>query len=176
MKAGYPGTWSRTFPGVNYAGFYTLNDNAQADAIETLFEAKDIYGDRRYSDSARRGGDFLTGAVARMVDPFQPGRGNELLHVAHNGTRLLVPSIPQLLLRAAHATCKAALKFEDGVPVFAGSIDYGLRDYRTTFDQRGAELFSITQKVFHKRGKRGHAATETAPIRPEIGRLAPCPA
>lgn len=111
--------------------------------------------------------DLLTGAIARMVDPFQPGRGNELLHVAHNGRRLLVPSIPPLLLRAAHATCKATLKFEDGVPVFAGSIDYGLRDYRATFDQRGAELFSITQKIFHKRGKRGHAAIESAPIRPE---------
>jgi signal transduction histidine kinase len=111
--------------------------------------------------------DLLNGAIARMVDPFQPGRGNELLHVAHNGARLLVPSIPPLLLRAAHATCKAILKFEDGVPIFAGSIDYGFRDYRAEFDQRGAELYSITQKVFHKRGKRGHAATETAPIRPE---------
>lgn len=111
--------------------------------------------------------DLLTGAIARMVDPFQPGRGNQLLRVEHNGTRLLVPSIPPLLLRAAHATCSATLKFEDGIPVFAGSIDYRLRDYRTTFEQRGAELLSITQRVFHKRGKRGHAATETAPIRPE---------
>jgi len=67
MKAGYPESWPRTFPGVNYAGFYTLNDNAQADAIETLFEAADIYGDKRYSDSARRGGDFLI--LAQMPDP-----------------------------------------------------------------------------------------------------------
>jgi signal transduction histidine kinase len=111
--------------------------------------------------------DLLTGAIARMVDPFQPGRGNQLLRVEHNGTRLLVPSIPPLLLRAAHATCSATLKFEDGTPVFAGSIDYRLRDYRATFEQRGAELLSITQRVFHKRGKRGHAAIETAPIRPE---------
>lgn len=111
--------------------------------------------------------DVLNGAISRMVDPFQPGRGNELLHVTHNGARLLVPSIPPLLLRAAHASCKATLTFEDNVPVFAGTIDYSLRDYRTSFDQRGAELYSITQKVFHKRGKRGHAATETAPIRPE---------
>lgn len=111
--------------------------------------------------------DLLNGAIARMVDPFQSGRGNDLLHVAHNGARLLVPSIPPLLLRAAHAKCKASLKFESGVPIFAGSIDYAFRDYRAEFDQRGAELYSITQKVFHKRGKRGHAATETAAIRPE---------
>jgi signal transduction histidine kinase len=111
--------------------------------------------------------DLLHGAIARMVDPFQAGRGNELLRVTHNGARLLVPSIPPLLLRAAHATCRATLKFEDGEPVFAGTIDYGFRDYKVAFDQRGAELYSITQKVFHKRGKRGHAATETAAIRPE---------
>lgn len=118
--------------------------------------------------------DMLNGAIARMVDPFQPGRGNELLHVTHNSDRLLVPSVPALLLRAAHATCKASLQFEDGEPVFAGTIDYGLRDYRISFEQRGAELYSITQKVFRKRGKRGHAATETAAIRPEaIAELGP---
>ena len=52
---------------MNYAGFYTLNDNAQADVIATLFEAADIYGEKRYSDSARRGGDFLI--LAQMPDP-----------------------------------------------------------------------------------------------------------
>jgi signal transduction histidine kinase len=118
--------------------------------------------------------DMLNGAIARMVDPFQPGRGNELLLVTHNGVRLLVPSVPSLLLRAAHATCKATLTFKDGEPVFAGSIDYAYRDYKVSFNQRGAELYSITQKVYHKRGKRGHAATETAPIRPEaIAELGP---
>lgn len=111
--------------------------------------------------------DLLNGAIARMVDPFQPGRGNDLLRVTHNGARLLVPSVPPLLLRAAHATCKATLSFDDSEPVFAGTIDYGFRDYKVSFDQRGAELYSITQKVFQKRGKRGHAATETASIRPE---------
>jgi hypothetical protein len=67
LKANYPESWPRTFPGVNYAGFYTLNDNAQADAIETLFEAADIYGEKRCSDSARRGGEFLI--LAQMPDP-----------------------------------------------------------------------------------------------------------
>ena len=67
VKANYPDTWPRTFPGVNYAGFYTLNDNAQADVIETLFEAAEIYGDARYSASARKGGDFLV--LAQMPEP-----------------------------------------------------------------------------------------------------------
>jgi len=67
LKANYPETWSRTFPGVNYAGYYTLNDNAQADVIATLFEAADIYSDARYSDSAKRGGDFLI--LAQMPKP-----------------------------------------------------------------------------------------------------------
>jgi PelA/Pel-15E family pectate lyase len=67
IKANYPDEWPRTFPGVNYAGYYTLNDNAQADVIATLFEAAEIYGDSQYSDSAKRGGDFLI--LAQMPEP-----------------------------------------------------------------------------------------------------------
>jgi hypothetical protein len=67
LKASYPDTWSRTYPGVNYSAFYTLNDNAQADVIATLFEAADIYGDKRYIDSAKKGGDFLI--LAQMPEP-----------------------------------------------------------------------------------------------------------
>jgi hypothetical protein len=67
LKASYPESWPRTFPGANYSGYYTLNDNAQADVIATMFEAAEIYGDKRYSDSARRGGDFLI--LAQMPQP-----------------------------------------------------------------------------------------------------------
>ncbi len=67
LKASYPETWSRTYPGTNYSGFYTLNDNAQADVIATLFEAADIYQEKRYTDSAKKGGDFLI--LAQMPDP-----------------------------------------------------------------------------------------------------------
>lgn len=124
--------------------------------------------------SRGRVSDLLSGPIARMVDPFQPGRGNELIRVTYNGSRLSVPSVPASLLRAAHATCKAALTFEGGVPIFSGTIDYGYRDYRVEFDQRGAELYSLAQKVFQKRGKRGHAQTEVAPINPEaIAELGP---
>lgn len=67
LKASYPESWSRTWPNVNYMSYYTLNDNAQADVIETMFEAAEIYRDTRYSDAARRGGDVLI--LAQMPDP-----------------------------------------------------------------------------------------------------------
>jgi hypothetical protein len=67
VKANYPEDWPRTFPGVKYENYYTLNDNAQADVIETLFEAADIYGDKRYSAAAAKGGDFLI--LAQMPEP-----------------------------------------------------------------------------------------------------------
>ena len=67
VKASYPEVWPREYPGVNYAGFYTLNDNAQADVIETMFEAAEIYGDGRYAECAKRGGDFLI--LAQMPEP-----------------------------------------------------------------------------------------------------------
>jgi signal transduction histidine kinase len=112
--------------------------------------------------------EMLNGAIARMVDPFEQGRGNQLLHVTYNATRLPVPSVPTLLLRSAHASCKAKLEFdEDGIPVFSGSIDYSYKKTKSDFNQSGAELYSITQKVYKKRGKRGHAANEIAAIRPE---------
>jgi hypothetical protein len=67
VKANYPDDWPRTYPGVNYAGYYTLNDNAQADVIATLFEATDIYGESHFADAAKKGGDFLI--LAQMPEP-----------------------------------------------------------------------------------------------------------
>lgn len=69
-QASYPETWSRTFPGVDYMGYYTFNDNALADVIDTMFLATEIYGDGKYADAAKRGGDFIL--LAQMPDP-QPG-------------------------------------------------------------------------------------------------------
>ncbi len=67
VKASYPESWPRTWPNVSYSSFYTLNDNAQADVIDTMFEAATIYGQTKYSDAAKRGGDFLI--LAQMPDP-----------------------------------------------------------------------------------------------------------
>lgn len=69
-RAAYPESWSREFPGKDYKGFYTFNDNAMGDAIALLFEAARVYGEERYARAARRGGDFIL--LAQMPDP-QPG-------------------------------------------------------------------------------------------------------
>ena len=67
LKASYPENWSREWPGADYRGFYTLNDNTLADMIDVMLEAARIYGEERYLDAARRGGDFLI--LAQMPDP-----------------------------------------------------------------------------------------------------------
>jgi hypothetical protein len=67
IKANFPESWPRTWPNENYMSYYTLNDNAQADVIDVMFEAAEIYKDSRYFDAGRRGGDFLI--LAQMPDP-----------------------------------------------------------------------------------------------------------
>jgi PelA/Pel-15E family pectate lyase len=78
-KAAYPETWSRTWPGSEqYWQRYTLNDNALATTIETMFEAGRIYGSpapgndftnlaARCRAAAQKAGDFLL--LAQMPDP-----------------------------------------------------------------------------------------------------------
>ncbi len=68
--ASYPEEWSRTYPAVDYRGFYTLNDSTISDLVETMLVAYDIYGDERCLKAAERGGDFFL--LAQMPDP-QPG-------------------------------------------------------------------------------------------------------
>jgi signal transduction histidine kinase len=115
---------------------------------------------------SRRFSEILHGKIARMVDPFEPGRGNKLLHVEHNGARLIVPSIPKKLLAAAHATCTASLRFDEhGEPVIEGEVDYRLRNRKRPIAQRGAEVFSIAQNVSKRRTKKGDAAFQNTPIR-----------
>ena len=66
-KASYPESWSRTFPGRNYTGYYTFNDNAMGDVIDVMFEAWRTYGDERYRASAELGGNFIL--LAQMPEP-----------------------------------------------------------------------------------------------------------
>ncbi|MBX3439436.1 MAG: hypothetical protein KF861_18250, partial [Planctomycetaceae bacterium] len=70
LPATFPDEWPREYPGRAYRTFYTLNDNTIADVIATLFEAWDVYGDQRYFEAARRGGDFII--LAQLPEP-QPG-------------------------------------------------------------------------------------------------------
>lgn len=111
--------------------------------------------------------ELFQGKIARMVDPFEPGRGNRLLVVRFNGSRIVIPSIPAALLAQAHATCFASLTFDGEVPVLEGKVDYKYRNAAREIAQRGAEVYSITQNVWRRRGKRGHAATLEAPLRPK---------
>ncbi|MDE0734271.1 MAG: polysaccharide lyase [Pirellulaceae bacterium] len=66
-KASYPGSWSRKYPGKNYQGFYTFNDNTMSDVIDVMFEATEIYRDTRYLQAAKKCGDFIL--LAQMPDP-----------------------------------------------------------------------------------------------------------
>ncbi len=69
-KARFPKTWSRTYKRSSYSRFYTLNDNTISDVIEMMMAAHTIYGDERWAEAARHGGDFLI--AAQLPDP-QPG-------------------------------------------------------------------------------------------------------
>ena len=53
-----------------YWELYTLNDNLLRDAVEALFLAAEVYGEKRYSEAALKAGDFLL--LAQMPEP-QPG-------------------------------------------------------------------------------------------------------
>jgi hypothetical protein len=69
-NANYPPTWSRTYPGSSYSGFYTFNDNAIADIIDVVFLAARIYDQPGYARAGERAGEFIL--LAQMPDP-QPG-------------------------------------------------------------------------------------------------------
>jgi hypothetical protein len=84
-KASYPEAWPRVWPGSDYRGYYTLNDNSVADVIDTLFEASRSYSPlgpankrlvgegplaKQMLEAAAKAGDFML--RAQMPDP-QPG-------------------------------------------------------------------------------------------------------
>ncbi len=69
-RASYPETWPRQWPGPDYQGHYTFNDNSIVDDIDTMLEAARIYKEPAYLASAEKGGDFIL--LAQMPEP-QPG-------------------------------------------------------------------------------------------------------
>jgi hypothetical protein len=66
-RASYPESWSKKWPGPDYQGHYTFNDNTIADAIDMMLEAAKIYNEPRYRASAEKGGEFIL--RAQMPDP-----------------------------------------------------------------------------------------------------------
>lgn len=66
-KASYPDSWEREWPGEDYRGYYTFNDNTVSDVIDMFLEAARIYDEPRYLAAAERGGEFIL--RAQMPDP-----------------------------------------------------------------------------------------------------------
>jgi len=67
LPAGYPEAWPRRYPGGDYRTYYTFNDNAIGDTIDTLLLAAEVYREPRYRDAALRAGEFIV--QAQMPDP-----------------------------------------------------------------------------------------------------------
>lgn len=73
LKSQFPnGGWPQRFPPPSrgYAGYYTFNDNAINDCIKVVLEAYRIYGDKRFMESAKKGGDFI---IASQLGSPQSG-------------------------------------------------------------------------------------------------------
>lgn len=109
--------------------------------------------------------DILQGRIARMVDPFDPGRANRLIVARHNGTRVQIPSIPEPLLRAAHAVCHVEFRMDGDTPVLEGEIEYRYRQRKSIINERGTGIYSLAQESVKRRAKRGHAAFKLVPVR-----------
>jgi PelA/Pel-15E family pectate lyase len=66
------GAWPQRYPLASrgYSRWYTFNDNAINDCISVMLDAYDIYGNEKYMDSAKRGGDFI---IASQLPEPQAG-------------------------------------------------------------------------------------------------------
>jgi PelA/Pel-15E family pectate lyase len=66
-RASYPESWSKKWPGPDYQGYYTFNDNSTLDMIDAMYEVARIYQDPRYRAAADKGAGFIL--MAQMPDP-----------------------------------------------------------------------------------------------------------
>ena len=67
LKASFDENWPRTFPAVDYGGFYTLNDGNVYHLVRLLARAHELTGENRYLDAIRRTGEFLL--AAQLPEP-----------------------------------------------------------------------------------------------------------
>lgn len=137
------------------------DEKAGRDEHGTIIRISALRGDW----DAVRFTDLLQGRIARMVDPFVPGRANRLIVARHNGKRVLVPSIPKPLLQAAHAVCHVKFHMARHTPVLEVDINYRYRQRKRRFEANGPEVFSLAQESVKRRAKRGHAAVRLVPVR-----------
>jgi PelA/Pel-15E family pectate lyase len=63
------GAWPQRYPlaSKGYSRWYTFNDNTINDCIKVMLDAYHIYGDGKYLESAKRGGDFII--AAQLPEP-----------------------------------------------------------------------------------------------------------
>ncbi|MBE7493797.1 MAG: hypothetical protein HS117_02520 [Verrucomicrobiaceae bacterium] len=80
VKAGYPETWSRTFPKQDYKSYHTLNDGNLSEIAKVLMRAYELEKDARYLAALKRLGDFLI--LAQMPEP-QPVWAMQYDHDMH---------------------------------------------------------------------------------------------
>ncbi|GAG32050.1 unnamed protein product, partial [marine sediment metagenome] len=73
------GAWPQRYPlaSKGYSQWYTFNDNAINDCIAVMLDAYDIYGNEKYLDSAKRGGDFI---IASQLPEPQAGWAQQYDH------------------------------------------------------------------------------------------------
>ncbi len=67
LRASYPESWPRKYPGGDYWVYYTFNDNAIGDTIDSLLLAAEVYREPRYREAALRAGEFIL--LAQMPEP-----------------------------------------------------------------------------------------------------------
>ena len=67
LKASYPETWPRTYPGGKYWFFYTFNDGNIDNLIKILFLAERIQKDEKYRTAALKSAEFIL--HSQMPDP-----------------------------------------------------------------------------------------------------------
>lgn len=67
QRARFPEDYPREYTGVNYMGYYTLNDHTQRDCVTTLLDAAEKLGMPQYRAAALKGGDFLL--LAQLPEP-----------------------------------------------------------------------------------------------------------
>jgi len=82
LRASAPDDWPRAWPGDDYGGLYTLNDNTLADLIDLYLEAFRIYAETRYRNAAIRGGEFLLRAQLPEPQPAWAQQYNRAMQPA----------------------------------------------------------------------------------------------
>jgi PelA/Pel-15E family pectate lyase len=142
-KAGYPETWSRTFPKPKYLAYYTFNDGVMGDMVATLLNAARIYVEPRYRQAALKTGDFML--LAQMPEP-QPGWAQQYdLDMHPAWARKFEP--PAITGGEAHDVVRTLLRLyvESGERKYLEPIPRALAYYRRSLlaDGRLARFYEL---------------------------------